>query len=268
MRTTIDYSILRHGCRPETRSRNQAHIPQASNSENRVIDNSPAYIRSACEASLRRLHVEVIDLYYAHRIDPLRPVEETVGVMADLVREGKVRALGLSEVSAKALRRAASVHPIAAIQSEYSLWAREPELEVLPACQQLGVTFVAFAPLGRGFLTGTIKNVAGLSPDDYRRQQPRFQDEAGMRNARLVDRLEEIARHQGCTATQLALAWLLAQRPEGYSHSRHSTHPTARRERPRSGNRAHRDYPGSSRRGVSRGHRGWGALRCRGYEAG
>jgi aryl-alcohol dehydrogenase-like predicted oxidoreductase len=175
------------------------------------IDNNPAYVRSACEASLRRLDIDVIDIYYAHRIDPRRPVEETVGAMANLVREGKVRAIGLSEVSAKTLRRAAAVHSIAAVQSEYSLWTREAELEVLPACRELGVSFVAFAPLGRGFLTGTIKSASMLSPDDFRRQQPRFQGEAGAHNARLVTRLEKIARKQGCTVTQLALAWLLAQ---------------------------------------------------------
>jgi aryl-alcohol dehydrogenase-like predicted oxidoreductase len=176
-----------------------------------TIDNSPAYIRSACEASLRRLDIDVIDIYYVHRIDPRRPVEETVGAMANLVREGKVRAIGLSEVSAKTLRRAAAVHSIAAVQSEYSLWAREAELEVLPACRELGVSFVAFAPLGRGFLTGTIISTSMLSPDDYRRQLPRFQGEAGAHNARLVTRLEKIAHKQGCTVAQLALAWLLAQ---------------------------------------------------------
>ena len=131
-----------------------------------------------------------------------------------LVRQGKIRAIGLSEVSAKTLRRAAAVHAIAAIQSEYSIWARDAELEVLPACRELGVSFVAFAPLGRGFLTGTIKNTAGFSPDDYRRHQPRFQGDAAVHNARLVTRLQEIANGQGCTATQLALAWLLARHPE------------------------------------------------------
>lgn len=177
------------------------------------IDNSPAYIRSACEGSLRRLGVDAIDIYYVHRIDPARPIEETVGTMADLVREGKVRALGLSEVSADTLRRAAAVHPIAAVQSEYSLWTRDAELEVLPACRELGVCFVAFAPLGRGFLTGAVRNTAVLAPDDYRRQLPRFQGEAAAHNARLVAQLEEIARRQRCSAAQLAIAWLLAQGP-------------------------------------------------------
>jgi aryl-alcohol dehydrogenase-like predicted oxidoreductase len=177
------------------------------------IDNSPAYIRSACEASLRRLGIDVIDIYYVHRIDPARPVEETVGTIADLVREGKVRAIGLSEVSAATLRRAAAVHPIAALQSEYSLWQRDAEVQVLPACRELGVSFVAFAPLGRGFLTGALRNMAVLAPDDYRRQLPRFQGDAAAHNARLVARLAQIARQQGCSAAQLAIAWLLAQGP-------------------------------------------------------
>jgi aryl-alcohol dehydrogenase-like predicted oxidoreductase len=177
----------------------------------RTIDTSAAYVRSACEASLRRLGIDVIDLYYAHRINPATPIEETVGAMAELVRQGKVRAIGLSEVSAKTLRRAAAVHPIAAIQSEYSLWSRDPELEVLPACRELGTSFVAYSPLGRGFLTGAISSAADLAPDDFRRRQPRFKDAAAEHNAQLVARLREIAREQGCTAGQLALAWLLAQ---------------------------------------------------------
>ena len=178
-----------------------------------TIDNSPAYIRRACEASLRRLRLGTIDIYYVHRIDPMRPIEETIGTMADLKREGKIRAIGLSEVSATTLRRAAAVHPIAAVQSEYSLWAREAELEVLPVCRELGVSFVAFAPLGRGFLTGALSSVTALAADDYRRQLPRFQGEAAAHNTRLVARLEEIARQQGCTRAQLAIAWLLAQGP-------------------------------------------------------
>ena len=177
------------------------------------IDNSPAHIRRACEGSLRRLGVDAIDLYYVHRIDPARPIEETVGTMADLVREGKVRAIGLSEVSANTLRRAVAVHPIAAIQSEYSLWARDAELEVLPACREIGVCFVAFAPLGRGFLTGAARYLTALAPDDYRRQLPRFQGEAALHNAALVARLQEIARQRGCTAAQLSLAWLLSKGP-------------------------------------------------------
>jgi aryl-alcohol dehydrogenase-like predicted oxidoreductase len=179
-----------------------------------VIDNSPDYIRRACEGSLRRLGVEALDLYYAHRIDPARPVEETVGAMAELVRAGKVRALGLSEVSAKTLRRAAAVHPIAALQSEYSLWERGVERAVLPACRELGVSFVAFAPLGRGFLTGAVANVTTLSADDYRRQLPRFQGDAAAHNQGLVAQLAGIARELHCSAGQLALAWLLARSPE------------------------------------------------------
>src|SRR5271165_324984 len=175
------------------------------------IDNSPAYIRSACEASLQRLGIDVIDLYYVYRIDPRRAIEDTIGTLADLKREGKIRAIGLSEVSAKTLRRAAAVHPIAAVQSEYSLWARDAEREVLPACRELGVAFVAFAPLGRGFLTGALRDAAALAADDYRRQLPRFQGAAAAHNARLVARLEEIAREAGCSRAQLALAWLLAQ---------------------------------------------------------
>ncbi|HXC11125.1 MAG TPA: aldo/keto reductase [Steroidobacteraceae bacterium] len=178
-----------------------------------AIDNSPAYIRSACEASLRRLNIDTIDLYYVHRVDPRRPIEETVGTLADLKREGKIRAIGLSEVSANTLRRAAAVHPIAAVQSEYSLWLRDAELEVLPACRELGVCFVAFAPLGRGFLTGAVQGAAGLAADDYRRQLPRFQGEAAAHNARLVAQLEQIARRLGCTPAQLAIAWLIAQGP-------------------------------------------------------
>lgn len=179
-----------------------------------AIDNSPDYIRRACEGSLRRLGVEAIDLYYAHRIDPARPIEATVGAMAELVRAGKVRALGLSEVSAMTLRRAAAVHPIAAVESEYSLWERGVEREVLPACRELGVSFVAFSPLGRGFLTGTVTNVAALAADDYRRQLPRFQGDAAAHNQGLVAQLAEVAREHRCSAGQLALAWLLARSPE------------------------------------------------------
>ncbi|HXQ64705.1 MAG TPA: aldo/keto reductase [Steroidobacteraceae bacterium] len=189
------------------------------------IDTSPAYVRRACEASLRRLRIETIDLYYAHRISPATPVEETVGAMAALVREGKVRAIGLSEVSAKTLRRAAAVHPIAAIQSEYSLWWRGPEFEVLLACRELGASLVAYSPLGRGFLTGAITSTTDLAPDDFRREQPRFQGAAATHNAQLVARLAQIARAQGCTAGQLALAWLLAQGPDviPIPGTRHST---------------------------------------------
>ncbi|HEX8139270.1 MAG TPA: aldo/keto reductase [Pyrinomonadaceae bacterium] len=175
------------------------------------IDGSPAYVRSACEASLRRLGVETIDLYYQHRVDPRTPIEETVGAMTRLVEEGKVRYLGLSEAAAETVRRAASVHPIAALQSEYSLWSREVEAEILPACRELGVGFVAYSPLGRGFLTGEIKSPESLSEDDRRRQFPRFQGDNFEHNLRLVEALREIAAEKRCEAAQLALAWVLAQ---------------------------------------------------------
>jgi aryl-alcohol dehydrogenase-like predicted oxidoreductase len=177
----------------------------------RGVDNSPAYVAEACDASLRRLGTDRIDLYYVHRIDPNRPIEETVAAMADLVRAGKVRALGLSECSAATLRRAHAVHPIAAVQTEYSLWTRDVEAEVLPACRELGVAFVAYSPLGRGFLTGALKDTESLSPQDFRRIVPRFQDEAFERNLALVNELKAIAEAKGVTPAQLALAWLLAR---------------------------------------------------------
>ena len=177
----------------------------------RGINGKPKYVRFSCEASLRRLGVEVIDLYYLHRVDPNTPIEETVGAMADLVREGKVRFLGLSETGAATLRRACSVHPIAALQTEYSLWTRDPENEILGTCRELGVGFVAYSPLGRGFLTGQIKHFDDLAPDDYRRHSPRFQGENFQRNLDLVQRVAEIARRKNCTNSQLALAWVLAQ---------------------------------------------------------
>ena len=175
------------------------------------LNNSPAYISSACDASLARLGTEVIDLYYAHRIDPRVPVEDTVAAMAGLVRAGKVRTLGLSEVSAATLRRAAAVHPIAALQTEYSLFTRDVESDVLPACRELGTTLVAYSPLGRGLLTGVQRLPETLAASDYRRDLPRFQGEAAEHNARLVARLGVFAREAGCTPPQLALAWLLAQ---------------------------------------------------------
>jgi aryl-alcohol dehydrogenase-like predicted oxidoreductase len=176
----------------------------------RSVSGKPEYVRSACEASLKRLGVDVIDLYYQHRVDPAVPVEETVGAMADLVRAGKIRAIGLSEAGPETLRRASAVHPVAALQSEYSLWTREPEDAVLPACRELGIAFVAFSPLGRGFLTGALKP-DDLVDGDFRRGLPRFQGDNFQKNLDLVDRLKEIALAKGCTATQLALAWLLAQ---------------------------------------------------------
>lgn len=175
------------------------------------IDGSPAYVRQACEASLRRLGVDVIDLYYQHRVDPQVPIEETVGAMADLVREGKVRYLGLSEAAPDTIRRAHAVHPISALQTEYSLWSREAEDELLPLCRELGITYVAYAPLGRGFLTGAIRSIDDLAPDDWRRSNPRFQGENFRRNLALVDAVQEMAQAKGCTPAQLALAWVLAR---------------------------------------------------------
>ena len=175
------------------------------------ISGRPEYVRSACEASLGRLGVEVIDLYYQHRVDPATPIEETVGAMSRLVEEGKVRHLGLSEASAETVRRAAAVHPIAALQSEYSLWTRDVEREVLPACRELGIGFVAYSPLGRGFLTGRFQKPEDLAEDDRRRQFPRFREENFRQNMRLVERVRELASEKGCKPSQLALAWVLAQ---------------------------------------------------------
>ena len=174
----------------------------------RGVDGSPAYAREACDRSLERLGVEQIDLYYLHRVDAKVPIEDSVGAMAELVREGKVRYLGLSEAAPDTIRRAHAVHPITALQSEYSLWNREPEHDVLPICRELGIGFVPFSPLGRGFLSGTVAGIDGLSPDDFRRLLPRFQDENVQRNRSLVARLEEIAAGKRCTASQLALAWI------------------------------------------------------------
>jgi aryl-alcohol dehydrogenase-like predicted oxidoreductase len=177
----------------------------------RGVNGSAAYIRSACDASLKRLGVEVIDLYYQHRVDPNVPIEETVGAMAELVRAGKVRYLGLSEASAQTIRRAHKVHRISALQTEYSLWTRDPEDEILPTTRELGIGFVAYSPLGRGFLTGQIKRFEDFAPDDYRRNSPRFQAENFQKNLELVKRVEELAKEKKCTPGQLALAWLLAQ---------------------------------------------------------
>ncbi len=177
----------------------------------RSINGKPEYVRSACEASLRRLGVDYIDLYYQHRVDADTPIEETVGAMARLVEEGKVRYLGLSEAGANTLRRACKVHPIAALQTEYSLWSRDPEDEILATCRELGIGFVAYSPLGRGFLTGQIRRMEDLAPDDYRRYSPRFQGENFQKNLDLVRHVEEIAAQKRCTPAQLALAWVLAQ---------------------------------------------------------
>jgi aryl-alcohol dehydrogenase-like predicted oxidoreductase len=175
------------------------------------VKGSPDYVRTCCEASLKRLGVEIIDLYYQHRVDPETPIEETVGAMAELVSQGKVRHLGLSEAGPDTIRRAHAVHPIAALQSEYSLWSREPEGGILELVRELGIGFVAYSPLGRGFLTGEIKSVNDLAPDDWRRNNPRFSGENFQRNLDLVAEVKALAAAKGCTAAQLALAWALAQ---------------------------------------------------------
>jgi aryl-alcohol dehydrogenase-like predicted oxidoreductase len=175
------------------------------------VNGRPEYVFAACDASLRRLGVETIDLYYQHRVDPKTPIEETVGAMSRLVEEGKVRYLGLSEASAETIRRAHAVHPIAALQSEYSLWTRDVEKEILPACRELGIGFVAYSPLGRGFLTGQFQKPEDLPENDRRRMFPRFQDENFEQNLRLVEKVKEIAASKNCKPAQLALAWVLAQ---------------------------------------------------------
>ncbi|HLY69535.1 MAG TPA: aldo/keto reductase [Puia sp.] len=177
----------------------------------RGVNGKPDYVKSSVEGSLRRLGIDVIDLYYLHRVDPGTPIEETVGAMGDLVKEGKIRGIGLSEASAKTLRKGHSVHPITALQTEYSLWTRDPEDEVLQTCQELGIAFVAYSPLGRGFLTGQIKKFEDLDPTDYRRNSPRFQGENFEKNLELVKKIDQIATKKNCTASQLALAWVLAQ---------------------------------------------------------
>lgn len=177
----------------------------------RGINGRPEYVRASCEGSLKRLGVDVIDLYYQHRVDPDTPIEETVGAMADLVRQGKVRYLGLSEAGPDTIRRAHAVHPISALQTEYSLWSRDPEDDILPLCRELSIGFVAYSPLGRGFLTGRFKTPEDLPADDYRRHSPRFQGENFRKNLDLVRRIEDLARAKGGTPSQLALAWLLAQ---------------------------------------------------------
>ncbi len=172
---------------------------------------APAYVRRSIEGSLRRLGVETIDLYYQHRVDPKTPIEETVGAMSRLIEEGKVRFLGLSEAAPETLQRACAVHPITALQTEYSLWTRDPEPEVLPTCRKLGVGFVAYSPLGRGFLTGAFKSPDDFETGDYRRNSPRFQGENFKRNLALVDKVQKTAAQAGLTPSQLALAWVLAQ---------------------------------------------------------
>ena len=184
--------------------------PQGSTYD-RGIDNSPAYMRRCCEESLVRLDVDTIDLYYVHRTDPNMPIEDIVSALADLVREGKIRGYGLSEVSADTLRRAHKVYPVTAIQSEYSLWTREPEVDVLPACRELGISFVAYSPLGRGFLTGALANAQALAPDDFRLTSPRFQGENFNKNLAIIAALRKLCDAKQCTPGQLALAWILGR---------------------------------------------------------
>jgi aryl-alcohol dehydrogenase-like predicted oxidoreductase len=186
-------------------------VRDRSNPNVRGVSGKPEYVRSCCDASLKRLGVDTIDLYYQHRVDPDTPIEDTVGAMGELVRAGKVRYLGLSEASPATIRRAHAVHSISALQTEYSLWTRDPEDEVLPTTRESGIAFVAYSPLGRGFLTGQYKRFEDLAPDDYRRFSPRFQEENFQKNLDLVARVETIAREKHCTTSQLALAWLLAQ---------------------------------------------------------
>ncbi|HVO60592.1 MAG TPA: aldo/keto reductase [Terriglobales bacterium] len=186
-------------------------VRDPNNPSLRGVNGKPEYVRKSCEGSLRRLGVEYIDLYYQHRVDSNTPIEETVGEMTKLVEEGKIRHIGLSEAAPRTLRRAVQVHPITALQTEYSLWTRDPEQEVLPTCRELGIGFVAYSPLGRGFLTGRFKKFEDLPADDYRRSSPRFQGENFQKNLDLVAQVEQMSREKGCTPAQLALAWVLAQ---------------------------------------------------------
>jgi len=186
-------------------------VRDSTNKMVRGIDGSPSYIRSACDASLKRLGVDHVDLYQLHRVDPKVPIEDSVGALADLVRAGKTRFIGLSEAGSETLRRACKVHQLASVQTEYSLWSRDPEDGILATCRELGVGFLAYSPLGRGFLTGQIKRFDDLAGDDYRRHSPRFQGENFQKNLQLVGRIEEIAKAKGCQPSQLALAWVMAQ---------------------------------------------------------
>ncbi len=186
-------------------------VRDPKNPQARGVSGKPEYVRKSCEDSLRRLGIETIDLYYQHRVDPATPIEETVGAMAELVKQGKVRYLGLSEASAATVRRANKVHPISALQTEYSLFTRDPEDEILPTCRELGVGFVAYSPLGRGFLTGRFKSFEDFDQDDYRRNSPRFQAANFQKNLDLVHQIEELAKKKRCSSSQLALAWVLAQ---------------------------------------------------------
>ena len=186
-------------------------VRDPANPMKRGFNGKPEYVKSACEASLKRLDISVIDLYYLHRVDPQTPIEETVGALQQLVQAGKIRGIGLSEVSPQTLRKAHAIHPISAVQTEYSIWSREPEDGMLETCKELGVAFVAYSPLGRGFLTGQIKQFEDLAENDYRRHSPRFQGENFQRNLQLVDRINQLAKAKNCSAPQLALAWVQGQ---------------------------------------------------------
>jgi aryl-alcohol dehydrogenase-like predicted oxidoreductase len=186
-------------------------IVRSDDPSKRAISGKPDYVRQACDASLKRLGIDTIDLYYQHRVDPSTPIEDTVGAMAELVKAGKVRHLGLSEAGPETLRRAVKVHPIAALQTEYSLWTRDPEDGILATCRELGIGFVAYSPLGRGFLTGQFKSPDDFARDDFRRFNPRFQGENFQKNLDLVKHIEALAKAKGCTPSQLALAWVMAQ---------------------------------------------------------
>lgn len=199
------------GRRNEVQLATKFGIVRSEDPAARGVNGKPEYVKSSCEASLKRLNVEVIDLYYQHRVDPNTPIEETVGAMAELVKEGKVRYLGLSEAAPSTIRRAHATHPISALQTEYSLWSREPEEEILPTLRELGIGLVPYSPLGRGFLTGQIKSPDDFEADDYRKNSPRFQGENFQKNLDLVQRIEKMAKAKGCTTSQLALAWVLAQ---------------------------------------------------------
>jgi aryl-alcohol dehydrogenase-like predicted oxidoreductase len=186
-------------------------VRDQENPKNRGVNGRPEYVKSSVEGSLKRLNVEVIDLYYLHRKDPDTPIEETIGAMADLVKEGKIRGIGVSELNTETLRKAHSTHPLSALQTEYSLWSRDPEDDIIPTCKELGIAFVAYSPLGRGFLTGQIKSFEDLENDDYRRFSPRFMGENFDKNIELVNKIESIAKEKNCTPAQLALAWVMAQ---------------------------------------------------------
>ena len=186
-------------------------VRNANDPLKRGINGSPEYVRASVEGSLKRLGIDTIDLYYQHRVDTNTPIEETVGAMADLVREGKIKYIGLSEAGPETLRRAYAVHPISALQTEYSLWSREPEDEIIPTCRALGIGFIPYSPLGRGFLTGAYKSIADFRSDDYRRTSPRFQGENFEKNLELVRHIQALAAEKGCTPSQLALAWVLAR---------------------------------------------------------